>query len=782
MVRPGDLPFGSMKPLNSVDSETAVSSPLRSETEKALLTRALDASGVRLAVAKLSADDLLVVTCSPAFGRLFGTSAEQLSGQWLSRRDIDENLARLWLDSGHEALMLGAPTSFYYLDTTTQPPRRLEFRLTPLDSDDDKLISTAVEEHAIERRLDHATDAEHRLDEDHLLASVSALIWTCGFDGERDFVNDSWLQFTGRSLQDEIGPGWLDAMHPEDVGPYLEAFRSAFHVEEDFSFEYRLRRHDGIYRTLRDLARPRRRSDGEMLGYIGSAIDITDLHRTEERLRLSEQWHRELIESTDNLILQLDQEGRIVFINPVCRTILGAEPEECVGFLLESFVQPETRPGFRDQLASWLKGEVRDAHTELRLESRGVESRGGESHDLLLTVNAHKGLAGETTVNCIGQDITERKRAERVRRIQSQVLESMIEGVSLTNPSGFVLYTNPALDEMFGYGPGELVGQHLSVLGGEPSSLAESLAEHGFFVGELSQKKKDGSIFSTIARVKQIEIDGSPHWIAVIEDITQRKRTESERRRLDRRIQQVQKLESLGVLAGGIAHDFNNLLMVILGNASLALQDLDPDQTAYGDIEQIESAAMRAADLTKQMLAYSGKGQFLVEPTDLSALVEEMSHLLGNSVAKGIDIDYQLEKNLPLVECDVSQLRQVVVNLTTNASEAEASNIVLRTGSRYCDRQDLDQTFLADELPEGLYAFIEVEDSGSGMSPETLAKIFDPFFTTKFTGRGLALAAVLGIVRGHRGGIKIRSIEDDGTTFTVLLPSAQTAEDLSAVE
>ncbi|MEM8996398.1 MAG: PAS domain S-box protein, partial [Acidobacteriota bacterium] len=678
----------------------------------------------------------------------------------------EENFSRLWLDSGHEALLLEATTSFFYLDSSTQPPRHLEVRLTPLtDGGGDRLISTEIE---IRPAVEQTAGAAASSDElDHVVENVPALVWTCGLDGGRDSFNAAWTQFTGRDRVGDRGRGWLEAVHPDDVEPYSEAFNNAFHAVEDFRFDYRLRRVDGVYRSMRDLARPRRRSDGEVLGYVGSTVDITDLRKTEARLRHSENWHRDLIESTDNLVLQLDAEGLIAFVNPICRKIFGAEPEECIGFPMESFLDPQDRARFNGLLEGWLGGEVQDAHFEFR-----VENRNGESRDLLLTINATLDRDGAATVTCVGQDITERKRGERVRRIQSQVLESMIEGVSLTNPAGFVLYTNPALDAMFGYDRGELIGQHLSALGGETRALAGALEERGFFVGDLTQKKKDGQHFPTIARVKAIEIDGSQHWIAVIEDITQRKRDESDRRRLDRRIQQVQKLESLGVLAGGIAHDFNNLLMVILGNASLALQDLDPDQTAFGDIEQIESAAMRAADLTKQMLAYSGKGQFLVEPTDLSSLVEEMAHLLANSVAKGIDIDYQLSKIVPVVECDVSQLRQVVVNLTTNASEANATRIVVRTGSRFCDRSHLDRTFLADDLPEGVYAFLEVEDSGQGMNADTLAKIFDPFFTTKFTGRGLGLAAVLGIVRGHRGGIKITSSEGQGTTFTVLLPIA----------
>ena len=263
-------------------------------------------------------------------------------------------------------------------------------------------------------------------------------------------------------------------------------------------------------------------------------------------------------------------------------------------------------------------------------------------------------------------------------------------------------------------------------------------------------------------------------------EIIERELAEEERRKVQVKLLHAQKLESLGVLSGGIAHDFNNLLVGILGNAGLALQDLPADSPVRETIRDIETAAMRAADLTRQLLAYAGKGQFFVGPLNLSSLVEEMTNLLASAVAKNARLDFAFPGELPTVDADPTQIRQVVMNLITNASEAIGSasgTIHVRTGVQDVDRGYLTDTHLGAGLPAGPYVFLEVQDDGHGMHPATQARIFDPFFTTKFTGRGLGLAAVLGIVRAHRGAIRVNSAPGRGTTIRVLLPSGAQAEE-----
>ena len=260
-------------------------------------------------------------------------------------------------------------------------------------------------------------------------------------------------------------------------------------------------------------------------------------------------------------------------------------------------------------------------------------------------------------------------------------------------------------------------------------------------------------------------------------------REKLEEARWEARLQHAQKLESLGVLAGGIAHDFNNLLVGILGNASLALEDTPKGHRVRPALDQIELTARRAAELTRQMLAYSGKGRFVVEPLDLSAIVREMRDLLEVSISKKAGLRCELDPNLPSIEADAAQLRQVVMNLITNASDAletEDGTITLRTGVSEVDASYLDDTEVGDDLSPGHYVWVEVSDTGCGMSEETRVRMFDPFFTTKTTGRGLGLAATLGIVRGHSGAVRVYSEEGSGTAIKMLFPAGDAEAVVSA--
>lgn len=254
---------------------------------------------------------------------------------------------------------------------------------------------------------------------------------------------------------------------------------------------------------------------------------------------------------------------------------------------------------------------------------------------------------------------------------------------------------------------------------------------------------------------------------------------EAERRKLEAQMLQTQKLESLGVLAGGIAHDFNNLLTSVIGYADLARGELPAASTARGFIEEAMVGARHAAELTQQMLAYSGRGTLIVEPVQLSTLVSDITRLLEVSISKKCVLRFDLMEDLPACLGDATQLRQVIMNLIINASDAigdRSGVIAITTGVAWCDRAYLAENFINDTLAEGLYVHLEVADTGSGMSAETRARIFDPFFTTKFTGRGLGLAAVLGIVRGHKGSIRVYSEPGRGTTFKLLLPAEPKAE------
>jgi signal transduction histidine kinase len=247
-----------------------------------------------------------------------------------------------------------------------------------------------------------------------------------------------------------------------------------------------------------------------------------------------------------------------------------------------------------------------------------------------------------------------------------------------------------------------------------------------------------------------------------------------DRRRLEEHVRQNQKMESLGVLAGGVAHDFNNLLVGIMGNASLAM-DMLPDGSPLSPLlEDVVLASQKAADLTRQMLAYAGKGRFISEPTDIGALAKDIAGLVRTSISKKVSLNLELDKTLPRVEADPTQIQQLIMNLLLNGAEAVGEGpgtVTLRTGVRETRPSAETGHFVHEPADAGQYVCLQVCDDGCGMNEETKSRIFEPFFTTKFTGRGLGLAAALGIVRGHRGALKVESSPGGGSTFEILFPA-----------
>ena len=251
----------------------------------------------------------------------------------------------------------------------------------------------------------------------------------------------------------------------------------------------------------------------------------------------------------------------------------------------------------------------------------------------------------------------------------------------------------------------------------------------------------------------------------------------TERRRFNERLQQTQKLESLGVLAGGIAHDFNNLLTGIMGNASIALDDLPSGVAIRNNLEAVMSASERAAALTRQLLAYAGKGRFVIERFNLSDLVREIINLLQASMPRTVQLGLDLRNDLPCIEGDGAQIQQLIMNLVINAAEAvengKTESVLIITRIEHVSQSYIDQMVASNGVSPAEYVTLEVRDAGCGMDAETLSRIFDPFFTTKFTGRGLGLAAVMGIVRGHRGALHVDTTPGGGSSFKVLFPPSE---------
>ena len=352
-------------------------------------------------------------------------------------------------------------------------------------------------------------------------------------------------------------------------------------------------------------------------------------------------------------------------------------------------------------------------------------------------------------------------------------------------------YVSPAIQRILGYSPEEalqitveellapdsyrrateLVRKELQR---EATGQADPNRRH---VLEVQKYHRDGRLIWLEIRAGFLrDPEGRPTGIlGVSRDISERKAAEEERRQLERQMQEAQRMESLGVLAGGVAHDFNNLLMGVLGNAELVLMQLPDDSPLRMQLSEITRSAHRAAELTNQMLAYAGHGKYVVEQISISRLIRTMSNLLSAAISKKAVLAFNLSEPLPPVEADASQLRQVVMNLVTNASEAieeTSGTITVSTGVMEADAAFLEGCVVTPAPRPGLYVYLEVTDTGCGMDASTVARVFDPFFSTRFLGRGLGLAAVLGILRGHNGTIKLHSRPGVGSTFQALLPAA----------
>lgn len=522
---------------------------------------------------------------------------------------------------------------------------------------------------------------------------------------------------------------------------------------------------------------------------------MTDSTREElERLRAIEERHRLLFTNMGAAFVLYEMiadasgrvvDARILEVNPAYERMIGKAGEELVGR-----TACELMPFFEAAWLGFLAGVAESGAPASRTDYIA-------QHDRYVDVRAYRPRAGQAAVQLY--DVTEQKRAEQLMierdaRLDALVNSAMDAIVSLDEQQRVVLF-NPAAERMFRCRADEAIGAEFSrfIAASQRAQHTEHVSEFAQsglasrrvgLAGELSGRRASGEEFPLEASISQCRVQKRQLITLILRDSSERRRAEDERLKFLSQIQQTQKLESLGVLAGGIAHDFNNLLMAVLGHADLALDALPAASDAREDLAEIRRAAQRATELCKQMLAYSGKGRFVIQPVDIQRVVEDMLHMLRVSMSKSAILKLNFAPNLPHVDADASQLRQVVMNLVVNASEAigERSGVItISTGAMDCDRAYLSEAWLDEQLPEGMYVFLEVADTGAGMDAETRGRIFDPFFTTKFTGRGLGLAAVLGIVRGHRGAIKVYSELGRGSTLKVLFPSSQRAEEREPV-
>ena len=483
-------------------------------------------------------------------------------------------------------------------------------------------------------------------------------------------------------------------------------------------------------------------------------------------------WLAALIDAAP-LAIGFSRDGVMVDANPAYVRLFGYDHiEEIRGrSILEQIAQSH-----RAEIQTKIVKRARGEEPPSRYRSRGVR-RDGSEFPFEVTTTRVLTPEGALTIAFIS-DLSEHDEAVQAARASEERFRTLsaaaFEGVFI-HENGKIVLANETGTAMYGYEPGEIIGRTVADL-----TAPESQARAAAYVAAASTahyegfaRRKDGSTFPVELHARSLEHQGRKTRVAVIRDVTEHKRIEAEQRALAERVRHAQKLESLGMLAGGVAHDFNNILTIVTNRLTLLRNDAKLDDAALGHIDTIANAVDRAADLCRQMLAYAGKATLVSEAIDLSALVADMSSMLELSMSKKVTLTRDLATHLPMTLGDPTQIRQVIMNLVINASEAigeAAGTVRVSTGSCDLGADAFSRSAAGGDPEPGKYVYLRVEDDGIGMDAETVAQMFDPFFTTKFVGRGLGMAAVLGIVRGHSGVIEVDSTPGKGTCIRVYFP------------
>jgi PAS domain S-box-containing protein len=666
-----------------------------------------------------------------------------------------------------------------------------------------------------------------------LAENVPGTIYLCKTEPDYTllYINDGVEALTGypkeKFIRQEIS--YHQLIHPDDRTNFLDSLkRVGIHQEQKFQFVYRIHHCSGDWHWAEDVGGGVFDQRGNLLFLEGIVSDITE--RIQSELVQNTVYRIAAVAHTN---ISLDELYRFIhetlaLILDVTNFYIALYDEESGTIDLPYFIDTyDTRSGAypagngltelvirsnRSQLLTRAKVEAQIAQGVLHVRGTmpqvwlGVPLRSSEKAIGALVVQSYEESTAYSEQDrqflLFASDqiasVIERKQAEERQQVLSAELTQqtrLLEAILSATPDNFLLFdldgrfqfVSTAIFDYFNIQVDTVGGKTRQELG-LPAIIGQLLTEARTAVLETGHAASREFVYPVQNTQREIEFITNPVFgpNGEIRSFVTTARDVTERRQTMRAMHRAQKMESLGILAGGIAHDFNNLLVAMLGQASLAQAQLQEGEPAYKHVSKVVQAAEQAANLTRQLLAYSGGGQFTIKPLQLNKLIGESIDLLKVALPKPISLDLDLMPSLPFIEADMTQIQQVLMNLIINAAEAIGEQPgTIRVGTAVYSVTQQDRRFwrYTDQpLAENRYVKLLVQDSGDGIAEETIPRIFDPFFTTKFTGRGLGLAAVLGIVRSHHGGLLVESKPGSGTVFELLFPISEAVTDLGAEE
>jgi PAS domain S-box-containing protein len=601
--------------------------------------------------------------------------------------------------------------------------------------------------------------------------TAPVMIWMAGPDKLCNFFNKPWLEFTGRSLEQEMGNGWAEGVHPDDLQRYLKIYMEAFDARQPFAMQYRLRRHDGEYRWLSDQGVARHDTQGNFAGYIGSCVDVTELVNKDTALRESEERMRVAADAANLGIWEWDLDKDEIWATNSRRALLGWPASGKIGF--EDFISrlhPDDRDRIRGAINDAInKGKDYDSEYRLVLPDgivRWMATRG----TVRLDANGKPArLLG------VSIDITERKQAEEKFRL---AVEASPSGIVLVDREGKIALVNTHVEELFGYRREELVGKLVDILVPErfraihplrARFLAKPEADVIGAGRELFARRKDGTEFPVEIGLNPIETADGTLFLAAVADITARKQAELETLRHREELGHLSRVAAMGQLAASIAHELNQPLSGITSNASAGQRFIDRGNVDLGELRDllgdIIADGRRAGDVIRGLQSMVKKEVRARQRVNLNELVTNVVRMVSpNAMLQTCQVETLLEPNLPEIEADAVQLQQVLLNLIINAFDAMSDTPINHRKVVIVTERSGDDAICTS-----------VRDYGPGIPEEVGERVFEQFFTTKTRGLGMGLAIVRSIVKSHGGTITAENAEGGGARFYFTLPASAAA-------